>query len=222
MLLNNRTLEILFMHYNPLTAFGGKFIADGLKHNTTLQVLDLSFCSMGKAPKGQEGAKTTDEGTESASGSKPQTAAPKEEAPKKEEKAKGVNKEQLEEERKKKLEAEKAKQKILDDLHALPYRKRKVLEYMIDYKPSEAWSNALRENVNLIHLDFSHNYFDSRELEVINEGLSDNHTILGLHMAGNEGETDAQGFIKPHDHSGQIDNNVASFSIFTRIQPNLN
>ena len=73
---------------------------------------------------------------------------------------------------------------------------------MIDLGPANSWSLAFRENAFLIHLDFSHNYFDSRELEVINEGLSENHTILGIHLAGNEGETDALGFIKPHDHKG--------------------
>jgi len=73
---------------------------------------------------------------------------------------------------------------------------------MIDFSPSHSWANAFRENITLIHLDLSHNYFDSRELELINEGLSENHTILGIHMAGNEGETDALGFIKHHAHNG--------------------
>jgi len=51
----------------------------------------------------------------------------------------------------------------------------------------------------------SHNGFDSLELEKISEGLDENHTILGIHFAGNEGDIDALGFIKRHDDKGLVD-----------------
>ena len=33
------------------------------------------------------------------------------------------------------------------------------------------------------------------ELEIISEGLQENHTILGLHMVGNERNINAMGFL---------------------------
>ena len=50
----------------------------------------------------------------------------------------------------------------------------------------------------------SHNYIDSYEIVTINEGLSENHSILGIHFGGNEGEVDALGFIQPNSHTGYI------------------
>ena len=43
----------------------------------------------------------------------------------------------------------------------------------------------------MLHVDFSNNGFSATEIEVIAEGLKDNHTILGIHMIGNEATTDA-------------------------------
>lgn len=54
------------------------------------------------------------------------------------------------------------------------------------------------------------------------EGLDQNHTILGLHLAGNEGATDAMGFIERYDDDGLVDKeDVGLHSLFTRIKPNL-
>ena len=55
----------------------------------------------------------------------------------------------------------------------------------------------------------------------MSEGLNENHTIQGLHLIGNEGDIDAQGFIKKHDPDGiLLEGDVANTWIFTRIQPN--
>ena len=43
----------------------------------------------------------------------------------------------------------------------------------------------------------SHNHLETTDVEIIAEGLKDNQTILGIHFAGNYGEVDTQGFIKP-------------------------
>ena len=37
---------------------------------------------------------------------------------------------------------------------------------------AQAWSEAFKKNKYLIHLDLSHNGFDSRELQIISEGLN--------------------------------------------------
>jgi len=43
-------------------------------------------------------------------------------------------------------------------------------------------------------------------MEVIGEGLKNNHTILGLHVKGNQAETDSQGFIVPVSELSYITN----------------
>jgi len=88
----------------------------------------------------------------------------------------------------------------------------------IDYASAEDWANAFIKNKDLIHLDLSHNSFDSREITTMKEGLDENHTILGLHFAGNEGDTNALGFIQEHDYDGKTHiESIASAQIFTRI-----
>ena len=51
----------------------------------------------------------------------------------------------------------------------------------------------------LVHIDISNNFFDKEECLLLAEGLIDNHSILGVHVAGNKAEIDALGFLKPID-----------------------
>lgn len=44
-------------------------------------------------------------------------------------------------------------------------------------------------------MDLSHNGFMNEEIDTMSEGLKDNHTILGLHMLGNEKNTDSMGYV---------------------------
>ena len=54
------------------------------------------------------------------------------------------------------------------------------------------------------------------------EGLDENHTILGLHLTGNEGVTDAMGFINHYDEDGLVDKeDVGLHCLFSRINPSL-
>lgn len=55
---------------------------------------------------------------------------------------------------------------------------------------SEAWRDALRENKSLVHVDISHNKMSKIDVEIIAEGLKENHSILGIHMSGNSGHVD--------------------------------
>jgi len=55
------------------------------------------------------------------------------------------------------------------------------------------------------------------------QGLDLNHTILGLHSAGNEGTTDALGFFNEFDHDNCVDyEDIAKHAVYTRIGPTLN
>ena len=131
---------------------------------------------------------------------------------------------------------QKMKEKKVEAYNRLPYSKKSMTKKQLNLKPAEAWAAGFEANSSLIHLDLSHNYFDSRELVEINKGLSENHTILGIHLGGNEGDIDAFGFIKPKKDAFKRDprdpknlnkrkivdiEDVGKMSIFTRIKPSL-
>jgi hypothetical protein len=58
-----------------------------------------------------------------------------------------------------------------------------------------SWKKAFFENKTLIHVDISHNNFKKYEVFTIGEGLENNHSIMGIHMIGNEGTADSLGFV---------------------------
>ena len=43
----------------------------------------------------------------------------------------------------------------------------------------------------------SHNHLETNDVEIIAEGLKQNQQILGMHFAGNYGEVNALGHIRP-------------------------
>lgn len=47
---------------------------------------------------------------------------------------------------------------------------------------AEAWRDAFRENKSLVHVDLSHNRMSKNDVEIIAEGLKDNHSIFGIHF----------------------------------------
>jgi len=76
-------------------------------------------------------------------------------------------------------------------------------------------SQMFQSNKTLLHVDLGSNGLKVKELQTIGEGLKDNHTILGLHMMGNELQTDALGFLYVEDKD------VSNLHIMSRIQRNL-
>lgn len=50
-------------------------------------------------------------------------------------------------------------------------------------------------NKNLIHLDLSHCGFTKSDCALMNLGLTENHTLLGIHMTGNEAGINYQGYL---------------------------
>ena len=61
---------------------------------------------------------------------------------------------------------------------------------------ADFWRDLFAENTSLVHVDFSHNNLEKRDVESFSEGLKSNHTIMGVHFLGNQGEIDGQGFLK--------------------------
>ena len=81
---------------------------------------------------------------------------------------------------------------------------------------SEPWARAYRHNKSLLHVDMSHNHIPLQDVEIIADGLKDNHKILGFHFIGNGGDIDNQGFMHP-----QLPYYVSESTIFTRMQTKL-
>mmetsp|Transcript_26830 Transcript_26830/g.48362 ORF Transcript_26830/g.48362 Transcript_26830/m.48362 type:complete len:632 (+) Transcript_26830:1794-3689(+) len=71
---------------------------------------------------------------------------------------------------------------------------------------------ALAAHTKLFHVDFSHNRFKLADSVLIAKGSLENHSIMGLHMEGNDSDVDPVGFI---NLSGA--KNPGKAHIFTRI-----
>ena len=54
------------------------------------------------------------------------------------------------------------------------------------------------------------------DVEIIAEGLKENHSILGLHFVGNDGEVDVKGFVTP-----QVPFSVGGGTVATRLPTSL-
>ena len=53
------------------------------------------------------------------------------------------------------------------------------------------------KSLTLVHLDISHNNLSTIDCEFLSKEVKDNHTILGIHVDGNEMQIDPLGFLKP-------------------------
>lgn len=60
-----------------------------------------------------------------------------------------------------------------------------------------ALADILGRQESIMHLDISFNKIGVEDCHVIANGLAVNHSLWGLHMAGNEGYVDAKGFLHP-------------------------
>jgi hypothetical protein len=54
----------------------------------------------------------------------------------------------------------------------------------------------VKENNKLVHLDISYNKIQKTDCLILGELILQNHTLLGLHIIGNDAEVDSLGFIK--------------------------
>lgn len=85
---------------------------------------------------------------------------------------------------------------------------------------ARAWGACFKKNQELIHVDISYNNLRLAEMRIINEGLADNHTVLGVHLMGNEAEIDAKGFVHTDEYDqGFTYNMLAKQAYMTRINP---
>ena len=59
------------------------------------------------------------------------------------------------------------------------------------------------KNLKIIHIDISHNNLNNIDCKFLSGEIKDNHSILGLHVDGNEMEIDSLGFIAPLDNTNK-------------------
>ena len=83
-------------------------------------------------------------------------------------------------------------------------------------KYPECLSTMFQMNESILHLDLSHTGITWEDGQIIDKGFNENHSILGVHLTGNEITLTADGFItkqKKHD--------AGNSHIMTRITESL-
>jgi len=75
----------------------------------------------------------------------------------------------------------------------------------------------LNLNSKLIHLDISHNNMDSNDSKFLCEEVKQNHSILGLHVDGNEMRVDDLGFLFPTNNKVNSHDYYANSQIYYQI-----
>ena len=73
------------------------------------------------------------------------------------------------------------------------------------------------KDTELLHLDISYNNINVVDARAISENIKDNHSILGIHVDGNDMYVDELGFVYPIEKSKYKSNHFANSQIFYRI-----
>ncbi len=79
---------------------------------------------------------------------------------------------------------------------------------------------SIRENP-LVHLDISHNNLPYQDCLLLSKESEKNHSILGIHVDGNEMEINSLGFIKPINKLNKTKSFYSKIHIFNNIDSNL-
>ena len=87
----------------------------------------------------------------------------------------------------------------------------------ISYFTSQLCELFHNKNIGLLHLDLSYNNINTVDSKAISEHIKDNHTILGIHVDGNDMWVDELGFVYPIEKSKYKQNHFAQSQIFYRI-----
>ena len=87
----------------------------------------------------------------------------------------------------------------------------------VSYFTSQLCELFHNKNIELVHLDISYNNINAVDAKAISEHIKDNHTILGIHVDGNDMWVDELGFVYPVEKSKYKQNHFAQSQIFYRI-----
>ena len=78
------------------------------------------------------------------------------------------------------------------------------------------------KNLKIIHIDISHNNLSNIDCKFLSNEIKNNHSILGLHVDGNEMEIDSLGFINPLDNNNKKSEYFANSHLYYNMNENYN
>ena len=183
-------LQVLILYHNHFKNFGMSLIMSELKYHCNLKFLDISWNLIGTNLN--EELPTRDELLKCSKDPK-----------------KVFNNAELEE---LKIKMEYPKVSLLKKSASVP-----VLRHTVSPFTRELCEMFKNEYLELLHLDISHNnigYVDCAQIAI---DVKNNHTILGIHVDGNDMYIDELGFIYAYEKTQYQQNHFASSQIFYRI-----
>ena len=74
------------------------------------------------------------------------------------------------------------------------------------------------EGCSLTHLNLSHNQLGLEDCEILSKALQSNHTLMGVHVEGNQGFIDSRGFLIPDAKDATLQQHA---TVYSRILPAL-
>ncbi len=102
------------------------------------------------------------------------------------------------------------------------YRKAGALppvKKSISYFTNQLCELFHNKKTQMLHLDISYNNIGTIDSTAISEHIKDNHTILGVHVDGNDMIVDELGFVFPINKNDYKEDHFANSQIFYRIGP---
>ena len=178
MLRFNIKISVLFMRWNKITSKGGVLLCHALRNNNVLQIWDASFNSFGSA--GAAHALSLSLSSHSllqSSASAPQLPNLKASAA-----ATGTT-----------APPSSGLASLGSPLQGLFGKERGGGSDATGI--GLAMHEMFESNKTLVHVDFTQNSLRRHVCQLIAEGLQKNHTILGIHMLGNDVDIDPRGFL---------------------------
>ena len=87
----------------------------------------------------------------------------------------------------------------------------------VSYFTNELCELFHNKNTELLHLDISYNNINYIDSKAISENIKDNHTILGIHVDGNNMWVDELGFVYPIEKNKYEKDHFANSQLYYRI-----
>lgn len=88
-----------------------------------------------------------------------------------------------------------------------------------NFVPAKVLADVLEDNKRLFHLDISHNQLGIEACRHLADGIRHNHTLMGLHIAGNAASLDANGFIVPQENPDSLRSQLINPDTLSFLDP---
>ena len=192
---NCENLNVLLLYQNQISNKGGGILMSEIKKHTNLKILDLSWNLLG--------TNLTDE------------------IPTLDELIKANNKKYNNDDNIN--SRNRFDNAYLDELtYTLKFRKKNSISperkgSKVSFFTTELCNLFHNRHMELLHLDISYNNLNYIDCKAISEHIKHNHTILGIHVDGNDMYTDGFGFVYPIEKANYKHDHFAKSQIFYRI-----